>query len=290
MLLGQTGSKVTLRFKPPNQVPYEVELVPYEVELVRRVTHDSGRDDDASSATGSAIAVEQVGIGMRLTNDPPFSVVSLVPGGSAALSGEIRAKNVLFEIDGLSLHDKPAADDVPVEIDSLSIHDKTAAGDVLVEIDSLSIHDKTAADVRRLMLGAAGSPITLTLSPASAPSTRVGGAAAGGGGEAEQVGIGMRLTNDPPFSVVSLVPGGAAALSGDIRAKALSDDIRAKDVMLEIDGVDLSAKNIQEVRRLMLGPPQSTIAVKLLRGGATLDLQLTRQRLQASTRAGASHS
>ena len=83
MLLGLTGSSVTLRFKPPNQVPYEVELV-------RRASHEGGgRDDDASERS---IAAEQVGIGMRMTNDAPFSVVSLVPGGAAALSGEIKAK------------------------------------------------------------------------------------------------------------------------------------------------------------------------------------------------------
>ena len=39
-----------------------------------------------------SIAAEQVGIGMRMTNDAPFSVVSLVPGGAAALSGEIKPK------------------------------------------------------------------------------------------------------------------------------------------------------------------------------------------------------
>jgi len=43
---------------------------------------------------------------------------------------------------------------------------------VLFEIDGLPLHDKSAADVRRLMLGAAGSPITLTVAPHSAPTTR----------------------------------------------------------------------------------------------------------------------
>jgi len=31
-------------------------------------------------------------VGMRLTNEAPFSVVSLVPGGAAALSAEIQPK------------------------------------------------------------------------------------------------------------------------------------------------------------------------------------------------------
>jgi hypothetical protein len=68
------------------------------VTLTRRAVHahddhDHSFSREQSVASSAHSAAEQVGVGLRLTNDPPFSVVSLVPGGAAALSGAVRARD-----------------------------------------------------------------------------------------------------------------------------------------------------------------------------------------------------
>jgi C-terminal processing protease CtpA/Prc len=133
----------------------------------------------------------------------------------------------------------------------------------VVEIDGVALEGRSAADVRRMMLGALGSELRLTVAPAASPGTRAtvqlararlepaarrrlaeaSPRAAAGSPAApaapEQVGIGVRLTNDPPFSVVSLVPGGGASLS---------NEIQAHDIVVEIDGTDLAHRTIQASR------------------------------------------
>jgi hypothetical protein len=68
------------------------------------------------------------------------------------------------------------------------------------------------------------------------------------------VGVGFAITRTPPFRVTDLVAGGAAARSGSIRVG---------DYILSVQGVDVTNKPFEEVKKLVLGPAGSDLTLKI---------------------------
>ena len=72
--------------------------------------------------------------------------------------------------------------------------------------------------------------------------------------ESKPVGVGIAITRQPPFRVIDLVAGGAAARSGSIRVG---------DYILRAGGVDVTEKPFAEVRSLILGAAGSQLTLKI---------------------------
>jgi C-terminal processing protease CtpA/Prc len=76
----------------------------------------------------------------------------------------------------------------------------------------------------------------------------------------ETVGVGIRLTDEPPHRVVEVVAGGSAALAGGIQAG---------DLLISVAGKDIAQMPMSSIRRLLVGPVGSVVAISFLRDGAS---------------------
>ena len=75
------------------------------------------------------------------------------------------------------------------------------------------------------------------------------------------MGVGIRLTDEPPHRVVEVVAGGSAALAGGILPG---------DLLVSVGGKDVGALPMTAIRRLLVGPVGSVVAISFLRDGASL--------------------
>ena len=71
-----------------------------------------------------------------------------------------------------------------------------------------------------------------------------------------QVGVGMRIQDDPPHKIISLVPGGPAARSGAIRVG---------DYLLAISDVEVRGLSAANIRSLIVGPDGSKVSLRFKR-------------------------
>ena len=69
-------------------------------------------------------------------------------------------------------------------------------------------------------------------------------------------GVGMQVSDIPPFRVKSCQIGGPAHRSGDITAG---------DILLAIDGVSASGLSFTDVRKLIIGADGSSVEMQFLR-------------------------
>jgi len=72
------------------------------------------------------------------------------------------------------------------------------------------------------------------------------------------VGIGIRITDEPPHRVTEIVAGGAAHQSGEVAVG---------DYILEVGHIDVSHHPIETIRKNVLGPAGSYLDLKLDRRG-----------------------
>ena len=77
----------------------------------------------------------------------------------------------------------------------------------------------------------------------------------------EMVGVGIRLTDEPPHRVVEVVAGGSAALAGGIQPG---------DLLISVGGKEVGALPMSVIRRLLVGPVGSVVAISFLRDGASI--------------------
>jgi hypothetical protein len=71
-----------------------------------------------------------------------------------------------------------------------------------------------------------------------------------------ECGVGLRITETPPYRVRECVPGGPARQSGCIRPH---------DTLLAVDGVPVSCRPIHEVRAMISGNMGSTVQMRFMR-------------------------
>lgn len=70
----------------------------------------------------------------------------------------------------------------------------------------------------------------------------------------QHVGVGMRIQDDPPHKIISLVPGGPAARSGSVQVG---------DYLLSVQDVDIQNLSAANIRSLIVGPDGSSVTLKL---------------------------
>jgi carboxyl-terminal processing protease len=85
-------------------------------------------------------------------------------------------------------------------------------------------------------------------------------------GGQEAIGMGIRLGNDPPRLIIEVAPGGPAAIAG----------LKPGDVILAVDGKDLSTADTQALATALGGPQGSTANLSIDRGNGAQPISVTR--------------
>ena len=122
-------------------------------------------DEGALAPPSPAVGAEPCGVGLRITEVPPFRVSGCVVAGPAHRSGRVRP------------------------------------GDVLVAVDGATVSGRAFADVRRMILGPAGSEVTVLFSRAR------------GGGEAA-ASFQVSLVRAPDAGWATMSPNGTGGGGG----------------------------------------------------------------------------
>ena len=78
----------------------------------------------------------------------------------------------------------------------------------------------------------------------------------------EMVGVGIRMTDEPPHRVVELVPGGPAAVCGQI---AIGDRL------MSVAGIDIGSMPMNNIKKLIVGPAGSNLVMGFIRESAGSD-------------------
>lgn len=87
-------------------------------------------------------------------------------------------------------------------------------------------------------------------------------------------GVGVTISKSGNQCVVAEVyTGGPAAKAG----------IKVGDVFIQIDGVDISEKTLEEIAILLRGTAQTKVVISLLRNGLQYDLTVTREKIVSKT-------
>ena len=180
---------------------------------------------------------EVVGIGFtfgRLPGkwDGPCEISGFVPGGNAGASGKLRP------------------------------------GDLIHEVAGTNIYKLSDAEVRRLIMGAPGTKLTLKLSNEKEPETpkipswlrtRTVEINRNPGAKGEVVGIGITFGRrqgqyDGPCNILGFLPGGTAGASGKLKTG---------DLIHEVAGTNIYKLSDAEIRLLVLGMPGMKLALKV---------------------------
>jgi len=96
-----------------------------------------------------------------------------------------------------------------------------------------------------------------------------------------EVGVGMRIQDDPPHRVIALVPGGPAARCGAIRVG---------DQLVAISDVEVATLAAAEIRSQIVGPDGSSVTLRLRRpasGAGNVPLKIPSNRANAKNSGGA---
>jgi C-terminal processing protease CtpA/Prc len=182
---------------------------------------------------------DQAGIGLGLGAQGDSIVVrSMALGGPAALSGCIAVGDVIISVAGQAVGgDREKAAALIAGANGSTVQ--------------LAIRDdkKVAATVTL----ARQEPIVAQ--PASAPT---------------EAGIGLKIerqTDDSVVRIVSVAPGGAADVGGKLQKG---------DVLMSVDGTDVSGMPCKAIAPLLAGAPGSRVRIGVRRDAATLEVAIVR--------------
>ena len=102
-----------------------------------------------------------------------------------------------------------------------------------------------------------------------------GGGGGRGGGECceDQVGVGMRIKDTPPYRVMSLVDGSSALACGKIRVG---------DILLAVDQVSVKGMPFDQLRKRLMGSKGSQLELSFTRSSGPGEVPLTGQLASSS--------
>jgi carboxyl-terminal processing protease len=92
-------------------------------------------------------------------------------------------------------------------------------------------------------------------------------------GDLEGIGVQLTIHGKKP-TIVRTLPGSPARAAG----------LRAGDVLLDVEGKDVSGRSLEQIADLVRGPSGSTVHLRVLRGGAgqPLEFTVTRARVEVA--------
>lgn len=182
-----------------------------------------------------------------------LEVADLIPGGSAEASGLLQIGDILHEVDGLDMYKMPAKEvgefirgESGTTV-SLGIAKKSCrtAGTVYIEtIEIVRAETKLPEKPRQRK--------TIWEKNNTQVSTGLLGTEFAG------IGVGLTPNEDEDLEVSEVIPGGPAEACGQI-------DVG--DVLLEVDGINVEGKKLQEVAPMIRGEAGTTVCLALAKSG-----------------------